>query len=451
MSSGREASGPYVTDRRELVAYMEAGCKPPSQWRIGTEHEKFMYRASDYTPLPYDGPAGIRAVLEALSSGGWEPVYEEGRLIALARGAGSVTLEPSGQLEFSGEPLSDLHQTCREMTEHLHQVNLVSDHLGVDHLGIGFQPKWARRQMPWMPKGRYRIMRRYLPRRGGMGLDMMLRTCAIQVNLDYGSEADMVKKYRLALALQPLATALFANSPFAGGRPTGLLSYRAYTWLFTDPDRCGIPRFVFEPDMGFERYVDAVLDVPMFFVRRDGTYLNAAGQSFRDFLAGSLPALPGAYPTLDDWSDHLTTIYWDVRMKRFLEMRGADGGPWRQLCALPAFWVGLLYDSQSLNAASGLAGEWSFDDISLMQREVPRRGLDTRICGRPLRSVAREVLALCREGLGRRPLSQPETEYLAPLELVVEEGRTAAERCLESFEGPWRGTVDPLFRREPED
>ncbi|HIJ63809.1 MAG TPA: glutamate--cysteine ligase, partial [Rhodospirillaceae bacterium] len=350
MSAPAQPSGEPLTSKQELVDHLAEGCKPPELWRIGTEHEKFAFRLDDLRPLPYDGDHGIRAVLDGMRRFGWQPVQEGENVIALVKGSASVTLEPGGQLELSGAPLETVHETCAEVDEHLTEVKTVASELGVAFLGLGFNPKWRREDIPWMPKGRYAIMRRYMPTRGGLGLDMMLRTCTVQVNLDFLSEADMVRKFRTSLALQPVATALWANSPFIEGRPSGYLSYRSHIWTDTDPDRTGMMGFVFEDGMGFERYVDYALGVPMYFVYRDGRYIDVAGASFRDFMAGRLDALPGERPTPGDWADHLTTIFPEVRLKRFLEMRGADGGPWRRLCALPAFWVGLLYDGTALDA-----------------------------------------------------------------------------------------------------
>ncbi|MBI5165325.1 MAG: glutamate--cysteine ligase, partial [Magnetospirillum sp.] len=363
MSAPATSSGTPITAKRQLVDYLEEGCKPEPAWRIGTEHEKFAYTQDDARPLPYDGPRSVRAVLDGLIRLGWRPVLEGEQVIALTEpGGGAVSLEPGGQIELSGAPLPSIHDTCAETYLHLKQVKQVAAPLGIGFLGVGFQPKWGRDDTPWMPKGRYAVMRRYMPLRGDQGLDMMLRTCTVQVNLDFASEADMVAKLRLSLALQPVATALFASSPFKDGRPSGLLSTRAAVWADTDPDRTGMMPFAFEPGMGFERYVDWMLDVPMYFVYRDGRYIDAAGQSFRDFIAGRLPALPGEVPTLGDWADHLTTAFPEVRLKRYLEMRGADGGPWRRLCALPALWVGLLYDSIALDGAWQLVREWSAEE-----------------------------------------------------------------------------------------
>ncbi len=342
-----------VADVRELTAYLAGGVRAPTDWRIGTEHEKFGFRDDDLKPPEFGGERGIGALLEGIASRfGWERSYDGANLIALKRpDGGSITLEPAGQLELSGAQLATLHQTCCEVEGHLREVRSVADEVGVSFLGMGFQPKWRREDMPWMPKGRYKLMREYMPKRGQLGLDMMTRTCTVQVNLDVASEADMVKKFRVSLALQSVATALFADSPFTEGKPNGFQSYRSHIWTDTDPDRTGLLDFVFEDGFGYERYVQYMLDVPMYFVYRDGKYLDATGLSFRDFVAGKLPILPGERPTLSDWADHLTTAFPEVRLKRYLEMRGADSGPWGRICALPALWVGLLYDQVALDAA----------------------------------------------------------------------------------------------------
>ena len=362
--SGPSQSNPEpVHTKRQLVEYLEAGCKPPERWRIGTEHEKFVFRLDTLEPAPYDGAGGIGAFLRGLERFGWAPIEEEGNVIALKRDHCAITLEPAGQLELSGEPLENIHQSCSEVNQHLAEVKQVADELGLGLLGLGFNPKWRRDQMPWMPKHRYSIMGEYMPKRGNLGLDMMLRTCGAQVSLDFASEADMVDKLRIGLALQPIATALLAFSPFVDGRACGDLSYRSRVWTDTDPDRCGMLPFVFEDGMGFERYVDYALDVPMYFVVRDGHYIDASGQSFRDFLEGKLPALPGEHPTLGDWEDHLTTLFPEVRLKHYIEMRGTDAGPWSRLCALPAFWTGLLYDDDARRAAADVIADWPFAEI----------------------------------------------------------------------------------------
>jgi len=439
-----------VTHRDQLVRYLEAGEKPREDWRIGTEHEKFGFCTDSLRPLPFDGERGIENVLKGLTAYGWQPMEENGRVIGLKMGKGSVTLEPGGQVELSGEPLDSLHDTCTEVNEHLKEVKEVADPLGVAFLGLGFQPKWALSDIPQMPKARYNIMTQYMPTRGKHALEMMYRTATVQANLDFGSEADMVKKFRVGLALQPIATALFANSPFTEGRPNGYLSYRSYIWLHTDPDRCGDLPFVFESGMGFERYVDYALDVPMLLVMRDGEPVDASGQSFRDFMAGKLPALPGEYPTLDDFETHLTTLFPEVRLKQFLEMRGADGGPWGRLCALPALWKGLLYDQTALDAAWDLVKDWTADERLQLRLDVPQHALGARIRGRSVHELAREVLTIAEDGLRRldrrNAANQDERVFLADLFEVVDAGRTPAEVLLDEYDNQWGRNIDPIFR-----
>ncbi len=449
MSGPQKTAGPPVTGKRDLVEYLEAGCKPRKAWRIGTEHEKFGFRLDDLRPLSYEGPQGIGAMLEGMQRFGWRPVHEGDNVIALTYQGQSVTLEPGGQFELSGAPVADLHQTCAEVQTHLAQVKAVAGELGVAFVGVGFQPKWRRDEISVMPKGRYDIMRAYMPTRGKLGLDMMLRSCTVQTNLDFADEADMVKKLRVSLALQPVATALFANSPFTDGRPNGYLSYRSHLWTDTDPDRCGTLPFVFEPGMGFERYADHSLDVPMYFVHRGDRYIDASGQSFRDFLDGRLPALPGERPTITDWEDHLTTLFPEVRVKRFIEMRGADAGPWDIICGLPAFWVGLIYEAGVLDAAWDLVKDWTAEERETLRTEVPRHALRTPFRGRTVRDLVRDVLALAREGLKRRAVldgsDNDETHYLDSLDDIAATGRTPAEGLLDAYHGEWDGSVDPLF------
>jgi glutamate--cysteine ligase len=452
MSSPREESREPITHRDQLVAHLEAGCKPREAWRIGTEHEKFAFRLDDLRPLPFEGPHGIEALLKGLTRFGWTPVRESGKVIALARDGASITLEPGGQLELSGAAVETIHDTCSEVQEHLRQVKEVGGELGVGLLGLGFLPKWRREDMPWMPKRRYDIMRAYMPKVGRLGVDMMQRTSTVQVNLDFESEACMVRKFRVGLALQPVSVALLANSPFADGAPTGFLSYRSFVWTHTDPDRCGILPFVFEDGMGFERYVDYLLDVPMYFVYRDGTYVDASGQSFRDFMAGRLPALPGETPTLGDWEHHLTIVFPEVRLKWFLEMRGADGGPWARLCALPALWVGLLYDGDAIEAAWDLVKDWSEEEHVYLRREVPRLALNTPFRGRKMGELALEVLEIAAHGLKRRARlnrkGEDETRFLMPLHEIADSGMTPAEELIEAYETRWGKSVDPAFKEQ---
>jgi len=451
MSPDETKIGAPLTEKRQLVEYMESGCKPKEDWRIGTEHEKFAYRLDDLRPLDYEGPQGIRAILEGLNRFGWEPVLEAGNPIALIKPDGSsVTLEPAGQLELSGAPLKTIHQTCGEVGEHLKQVKTLAAELDIGFVGLGYQPKWPMAELPWMPKARYKIMREYMPKKGSMGLEMMQATCTVQVNLDFCSEEKMVQMFRIGLALQPVATALCANSPFKDGKPNGYLSYRSHVWTDTDPDRCGILPFVFEDGFGFERYVDYMLDVPMYFVYRDGTYIDASGQSFGDFMAGKLPAVPGEYPTIKDWEDHLTTVFPEVRLKRFLEMRGADGGPWNRLCAIPAFWVGLLYEDAARETAWALVKDWTAEEHAALRAGVPRTALNTPFRKGTLGEVALDVLEIAREGLCSRGrldgVGLNETYFLNPLFQIAESGLTPAEDLLAAFERRWKGTIDPVFK-----
>ena len=451
--STREASDredPIIESRDQLVAPMQAGEKPPADWRIGTEHEKLVYKREDFRAPSYDEPCGIRDLLMNLQQFGWEPVEENGKVIAMRGDDGTVSLEPAGQLELSGAPLENLHQTCAETGRHLEQVKAIGECCGVGFLGLGMWPDKTREELPIMPKGRYDIMLRHMPRVGSLGLDMMLRTCTIQVNLDYASEACMAKKFRTSLALQPLATALFANSPFTEGKPNGFLSYRSHIWSDTDPHRTGMLPFVFEDGFGYERYVDYMLDVPMYFVFRDGKYLDASGLSFRDFLDGRLSILPGEKPREGDWWDHLSTAFPEVRLKSFLEMRGADGGPWNRICALPAFWVGILYDGPSLDAAWDLVKDWTMEEREALRNAVPKLALDADIPGgRKLRDLAREVLEISRQGLASRARlntsGDNETGFLETLDEIVASGKVPAQRMLDLYHGDWGGDITRIY------
>jgi glutamate--cysteine ligase len=453
MSTRKASDGvdePRIESRDALVAPIAAGEKPQVAWRIGTEHEKLVYKVVDHRAPSYDEAGGIRDILLEMRQFGWEPVEESGKIIAMSGPDGAISLEPAGQLELSGAPLEDLHQTCAETGRHLQQVKAVGETCGVGFLGLGMWPDKTRDELPVMPKGRYEIMLRHMPRVGSLGLDMMLRTCTIQTNLDYSSEADMAAKFRTSLALQPLATALFANSPFTEGKPNGMLSYRSHIWSDTDPHRTGMLPFVFEEGFGYEAYVDYMLDVPMYFVFRDGRYIDAAGQSFRDFLEGRLPALPGELPTQSDWTDHLSTAFPEVRLKSFLEMRGADGGPWNRICALPALWVGLLYDSAALDAAWDLVKGWTMEEREALRDAVPRLALDTRIPGGgTLLDLAREVLPIARAGLSARgrlsASGDNETGFLEPLEEIVDSGKVPAQRLLDKFHGEWGGDITRVY------
>ena len=435
----------------ELVSYFESGSKPRDQWRIGAEHEKFVFHLDTLKRPEYGGPDGIQAMLNGLTRFGWQPVYEKDNVIALSRNGASVSLEPGGQFELSGAPLLTIHDICEETGQHLEEVKAVASEIGLGFLGVGFSPLWTRAETPVMPKGRYKIMREYMPKVGGLGLDMMLRTCTVQANLDYESEEDMVLKFRVSLALQPIATALFANSPFTEGKPNGFVSARANVWTDTDPDRTGMLDFVFQDGFGFERYAKYALDVPMYFVYRDG-YIDASGQDFKAFLKGELPAYPGHKPMMSDWGDHLTTLFPEVRLKKYLEMRGADAGPWSRLCALPALWAGLLYDRPSLEAAWELVKGWTNADHNTLRGMAAKTGLKGDIAGRPVKDWAMDVLNIAKQGLkNRNQLSGgliDESGYLGELFDIADSGLTPADRLLELYNGPWQGDIRKLYETE---
>lgn len=450
MSGPSDVVEHVIHNKQELVDFHASGNKPAAQWRIGTEHEKFGFRLDDLRAPTYEGDRGIEAMLRGMMRFGWLPYEENGKLIALLRDGASVTLEPAGQFELSGAMLETVHETCCEVANHLFEVKSVADELRLGFLGMGFQPKWSREDMPWMPKGRYKIMREYMPKVGTLGLDMMKRTCTVQVNLDYASEADMIKKFRVSLALQPIATALFADSPFTEGKPNGYLSYRSHIWTDTDKNRTGMLDFVFDESFGFERYVDYLLDVPMYFTYRNKEYIDCAGLSFRDFMKGQLPNLPGVLPTLKDWADHMTTAFPEVRLKKYLEMRGADGGPWNRLCALPAFWVGLLYDQTALDAAWDLVKDFTMQERNHLRDNVPKQGFKVPFRNHTLRELALEALKISGMGLQRRNrlnrTGASEAVFIEPLIEFAMANQTPAERKLELYYGDWNQSVDPVFR-----
>jgi len=444
-----QAGGGPIASKADLIDFIAKGAKPKSEWRIGTEHEKFGYDLKSLKPLPYEGRPGIRAMLEGMKRFGWEGILENNKIIGLKKEGGAISLEPGGQFELSGVPLTSVHETCAEVNTHLDQVTEIAGEIGAGFLGLGYHPTARLDEMPIMPKGRYEIMRRYMPRVGGLGHEMMFRTCTIQVNLDFSSEADMVKKFRVGLALQPIATALFACSPFREGRPNGYLSYRSHVWTDVDNARAGMLPFVFEDGMGFERYVDYALDVPMYFLYRDGRYHDVAGKSFRDFLARKLPGFEKVEPTLSDWADHLTTIFPEVRLKRFLEMRGADGGLWRRICALPALWVGLYYHQPSLDAAWEMVEDWTAEERSALRESVPKLGLATPFRNTTVQALAKGMLSISTAGLRARAerdsIGGTEEGFIEPLVQVAETGRTRAEELLARYAGPWAGDVSKIF------
>lgn len=441
--------GAIIESKAALIAHLASGCKPKSQWRIGTEHEKFVFRRKTNTPVAYDGPDGIRTILERLTAFDWKPVIDEGNIIGLTRNGASVSLEPGGQFELSGAPLQNIHETCREVGGHLSEIRAVCENLNIGFLGLGFTPDWKYDDIPLMPKPRYKLMREYMPKVGTMGRDMMFRTCTVQANMDFSSEADMIKKFRVSLALQPIATALFANSPFTEGKPNGFLSFRSQIWTDTDNARAGMLPFVFEDDFNFERYVEYALDVPMYFVKRGGHYVDATGRNFRKFMDGKLEVLPGERPTEQDWVSHLSTIFPEVRLKTFLEMRGADSGPWSRICALPAFWTGILYNQAALDAAWDLVKDWTAEERQALRDGAPRLALNTPFRNGKLQDVAIRAVAIAREGLKARgkelSLEKDETQFIDELSEIAETGITAAERLLEHYHTAWGGDVSKAY------
>lgn len=440
-----------IESKEQLIDYIASGSKPKQDWTIGTEHEKFVYCVDTGQPVPYDGDRSIKAILEALKTEfDWEPMMEGDYIIGLKKDGQSVTLEPGGQLELSGAMVKTLHQTCSESTSHLRQAQAVSETLGINYIGMGFNPNTRREDVPLMPKGRYNIMRDYMPKKGSLGLDMMLRTCTIQVNLDYSSEADMVKKFRVSLALQPLATAIFAASPFTEGKPNGFQSYRSHIWTDTDPDRCGILPFVFEDGMGFEAYVDHVLNVPMYFVNRGSIYHDVSGKSFKDFMNGKLEGFEGEIPTIADWEDHMSTLFPEVRLKKFLEMRGADGGTWGKICALPALWVGLLYDDQALDEAYDMIKDWTHEEHQHLRDHVPRDALNVPFRNGTVQDLSKRMLDISAGGLERRAhfnnVGEDERVFLKSLYETANSGKTTAQLMLDRYHSDWNGDISQIFK-----
>ncbi|MCF6343344.1 MAG: glutamate--cysteine ligase [Devosiaceae bacterium] len=446
-------TSPLIDSKADLIEVLSRGNKPKQQWRIGTEHEKFTFFRKDNSPVPYEGENGIEALLKGIMAlEDWDPLLDEGKIIGLKcpDTGGAISLEPGGQFELSGAPLKNVHQTCAETAAHLKMLSEIAEPMGIGFLGVGVAPTWALDEIPLMPKSRYGIMKPYMEKVGTLGTSMMMRSCTVQVNLDFSSESDMVKKLRVSLALQPIATALFANSPFLNGKPNGYLSYRSHIWQHTDNARTGMLPFVFEEGMGFEQYVDYALDVPMYFVMRDKKYINVAGESFRDFLDGKLPQLMGEKPNVQDWEDHISTIFPEVRLKQFLEMRGADGAPWAEICALPALWAGIFYDQSALDAAWDLVKNWSEEERQNLRNDVPKLALKTKFRKTDAANIARQMLDISTAGLKARNClngeGMDETHHLAPLEYTLKTGKTLAERMLELYHGKWNGDISQVYK-----
>ena len=442
-----------INDFSDLIAYLQQGAKPADKWRIGTEHEKFPFYTDGNRPVPYEGDRGIRALLDGMQAMlGWEPIMDEGNIIGLTgpTGEGAISLEPGGQFELSGALQKTIHQTCREVNAHLAQVKEIATPLGIGFLGIGGSPKWRLSETPKMPKSRYHIMTNYMPKVGKFGLDMMYRTSTIQVNLDFSSEADMRRKMQVSMKLQSIATALFATSPFTESKPNGFMSWRSEIWRDTDNQRSGVLPFVFSENFGFADYVEWALDIPMYFVVRDGHYHDCTHITFRQFMNGALKGEVADYAAnMGDWVNHLSTLFPEVRLKRFLEMRGADGGPWRRICALPAFWVGLLYDEQSLSDAEAMTKDWTYQEVLDMRNRVPREGLKTTFRQTNILELAKQALDISQQGLRNRHClnveGDDETLFIEPLKAVIATEQCDSERLLTKYQTVWGHSVDPIF------
>ena len=443
-----------IQSKEDLIKPFQNGEKKPSDFKIGTEHEKFVFHIDTLKPVPFLGESGIENLLLALKKYGWESILEDGNTIGLSRdkslGGGTITLEPAGQLELSGAPLTNIHETFNELDEHRSQISKEGSNLGLGFLGAGLTPDWSFDEMPIMPKSRYQIMKNYMPKKGNLGLDMMFRSTTIQVNLDYSSESDMIKKFKVSLALQPIATALFANSPFLDGNLTGYNSFRSHIWTDTDPDRTGMLPFVFDGEMSYEKYVDYALKVPMYFIYRDGNYLDVSGSSFEDFLNGDLDELPNEKPNIIDWENHLTTIFPEVRLKSFLEMRGADGGSFESVCALSSFWVGLLYDSESLDSSFNLIKDFNIKQLQELRIEVAKNGLHSIIGGIEIQEIAKKVLMLSREGLRNRNIlnenGDSEEIFLDPLQKILSSGKSSSDDLIQKFSNNWNKNLVNMYK-----
>ncbi len=437
----------------QMVEWFAIGCKPKDQWRIGTEHEKFAFYNEDFSPVPYEGERGIEALLNGMKAElGWEAITDEGRIIGLAggKGEGAISIEPGGQFELSGAPLETIHQTCRESNQHLSAVKRVAKDLGIGFLGTGSSPLWSLAETPKMPKSRYKIMTEYMPKVGSRGLDMMYRTATIQVNLDFSDERDMRRKLQTSLKLQPLASALFANSPFTEGKPNGELSWRSGVWHDVDNARGGYHADMLNAGYGFEDYAKWCFELPMYFIIRNGKYIDMTHMTFKQFFNGAASKdMPGVSATMGDWSNHVSTVFPDVRLKQFLEMRGADGGRWRGICALPALWVGLLYDDAALDAAEALVKDWTAEEVGQLRNDVPSKGLNAEISGRSMLDIGKEILRISKQGLKQRAFLNSEgfdeRLFLVPLDEVIAAKRTMAEHLLWLYNGPWEQDVTRVF------
>lgn len=442
-----------IESKDQLIDFIKSGEKNPANFKIGTEHEKFVFNLSNNRPVKYDGEKGIKDLLTSLEEFGWKTIKEGNNIIALSRsgalGGGSITLEPAGQFELSGAMLETVHETIKEIIDHKSQISLVGKKLDLGFLSLGFAPNWKREEMPVMPKERYQVMKRYMPTKGNHGLDMMFRSCTSQVNLDYSSEEDMIKKFRISLLAQPIVTALFANSPFKDGKLNNYKSYRSEVWKDTDPDRTGILPFVFKDNMGYESYVNYALEVPMYFIYRDGNYIDLAGSSFKDFIEGKLDKVSNYSATIEDWELHLTTIFPEVRLKTYLEMRGADAGGIAQICSLSAFWTGLLYNNDSLNKAGELFNDIDVAELAKVRNLVPKEGLNCAVGKYNVYNLASELIELSLQGLKSRNKldieGNDETKYLNPIIRIMKDKENSADKLIRKYNSEWNKDIMKIY------
>ena len=429
-----------------LVKIFSEGCKEKIKWKIGTEHEKFGFKKKSLEPINFQD---IQQIFLKLSNKyNWEKVFEDSNLIALKKNNASITLEPGGQIELSGAPMKNLFETCKEVNQHQSELDDICKSMEIDFLGMGLLPKWKLNKIKLMPKKRYKIMSEYMPQVGSKGLDMMFRTATIQANYDFSSESDMVKKMRVSQSLQPIIIALYANSPFVDGKITNYKSFRSFIWTKTDKKRCGILPFIYDNSFSFERYVDYLLDIPMYFIIRDNEYINMTKYTFRNFLEKKV--LKKIEPNLEDWKIHLTTVFPEVRLKTFIELRGADGGPWSRVCALPAFWTGILYDKKNLNEIWTKISHWDYSGIVNFYENVRRDGLNTFTPdGEKLSDFTKTILNQSGEGLVRRNIKTDrgnESIFLEPLKKILESGKSPAEMWKKLFFSEWKNDIDMLYK-----
>jgi len=441
-----------VINKNELIGYFFDGVKSKNNLKIGVEHEKFILNKESLKPISYYENNGIKNILEKLTTLGWEPLYDDNKntIIAVKKGKQAITLEPGGQIELSGAPLDNIHETCEETTNHLKELKKLGNEFNFILLGIGVEPNLKLDDFPWMPKQRYKIMRKYMEQVGTLGHHMMKRTCTNQVNIDYSSEEDMINKIRLILNLESIATAIFSNSPFDQGNVSKYRSLRSHFWHHTDPNRTGLLPFVFDKDFNFEKYTDYALNIPMYFIRREHKYINMTQYTFKDYLEGKCTKV-NYEATLDDWEDHLTTLFPQVRLKHYLEIRSMDACNWDLICSQPAFWIGILYDDEILDKIKQITEDWKGEDRQYLNKRVPEDGLKTEFKKRKLIDFAQEFFELSKKGLSKRnQLSKngefDESIHMKDLENNLTDGCSPADCLITKFNTTWEKSVLPIYK-----